>query len=54
MERVDKHVGAVYWKSSCDATIAESGHDVGFGGAVEPCRGEPCRQRDEGGCVHID
>ena len=28
MERVDKHVGAVYWKSSCDATIAESGHEV--------------------------
>ena len=36
------------------ATIAESGHDVGFGGAVESCLGEPCRQRDEGGLVHID
>ena len=52
MKRVDEHLGATDRNPSRNATLAESGHDVGFGGAGKARLGQPCRQCVEGGFVH--
>ncbi len=53
MERVDEHLGAIQRKSSRDASLAESEHDVGFGRAGQARLGQPFRQFGEGGFVHM-
>jgi hypothetical protein len=54
IELTAKHLGATQRNSSRNATIAESGHDVGFGGTGKARLGQPCRQCVEGGFVHSD
>jgi hypothetical protein len=54
MERVDEHLGATQRKSGRDATLAESGHDGGFGSARQARLGQPFRQFGEEGFVHSE
>jgi hypothetical protein len=42
MQRVDKHLSATQRKSSRDATVANSRHDVGFRSACQTSLGQPC------------
>src|SRR5262249_10296587 len=48
----DKHERTSKRKSGRDATLAESGHDVGFRRAGQASLGQPFRQFGEGGFVH--
>ena len=49
MQRVDKHESASKRKSSRDATVAESRHDLDFRRACKASLGQPCRQFVEKG-----
>jgi len=53
MQRIHKNLGASERQPGRDATLAESGHDVGFGRAGETRLGQPRGQVDEGGLVHV-
>jgi hypothetical protein len=52
MERVDKHVRAAKRNPGCDATIAESRDNVGFGSASKAGFGQPSRQFAEELFIH--
>jgi hypothetical protein len=52
MQRVDKQERASKRKSRRDATVAETGHDVGFRRASQAGLGQPRGQIGEEGFVH--